>query len=113
MDKAAGTSFGAPGKLGAIGIDANLDAAIGGTRERLHDRPAGWDIRGYGRDIPWGKALEILLNSVRRAGWRWFFLQLIDFIGAPKGNRTPVFAVKGRRPGPLDDGRGNSVPAGS
>ena len=27
-------------------------------------------------------------------------------IGAPKGNRTPVFAVKGRRPGPLDDGRG-------
>jgi hypothetical protein len=25
--------------------------------------------------------------------------------GAPKGNRTPVFAVKGRRPGPLDDGR--------
>lgn len=27
--------------------------------------------------------------------------------GAPKGNRTPVFAVKGRRPGPLDDGRGH------
>ena len=26
--------------------------------------------------------------------------------GAPKGNRTPVFAVKGRRPRPLDDGRG-------
>ena len=24
--------------------------------------------------------------------------------GAPKGNRTPVFAVRGRRPGPLDDG---------
>ena len=30
---------------------------------------------------------------------------IIDFIGAPKGNRTPVFAVKGRRPRPLDDGR--------
>jgi len=41
VDKAAGTSFGAPGKLGAIEIDANLDAAIGGTRERLHDRPVG------------------------------------------------------------------------
>ena len=27
-------------------------------------------------------------------------------IGAPKGNRTPVFAVRGRRPGPLDDGSG-------
>jgi integrase/recombinase XerD len=25
--------------------------------------------------------------------------------GAPKGIRTPVFAVKGRRPRPLDDGR--------
>jgi hypothetical protein len=29
--------------------------------------------------------------------------------GAPKGNRTPVFAVKGRRPRPLDDGRGSCV----
>jgi hypothetical protein len=25
-------------------------------------------------------------------------------LGAPKGNRTPVFAVRGRRPRPLDDG---------
>jgi hypothetical protein len=32
--------------------------------------------------------------------------QFFDLIGAPKGNRTPVFAVKGRRPRPLDDGRG-------
>ena len=30
---------------------------------------------------------------------------LIDLIGAPSGARTRVFAVKGRRPGPLDDGR--------
>ncbi len=30
--------------------------------------------------------------------------QIVIF-GAPKGNRTPVSAVKGRRPGPLDDGR--------
>ena len=74
MDKAAGTSF---GKLGAFEIDANLDAAIGGTPERLHDRPAGWDIGCNGRDIPWGNALEILLISVRRAGWRRFFLQRI------------------------------------
>ena len=29
--------------------------------------------------------------------------------GAPKGNRTPVFAVKGRRPRPLDDGRGRGA----
>lgn len=33
---------------------------------------------------------------------------ITDFAGAPKGNRTPVFAVKGRRPGPLDDGRGRN-----
>ena len=31
---------------------------------------------------------------------------MVDFAGAPYGNRTRVFAVKGRRPGPLDDGRG-------
>ncbi len=40
---------------------------------------------------------------------RTSFEPLLDFgraAGAPKGNRTPVFAVKGRRPGPLDDGRG-------
>src|SRR5579862_5220194 len=32
--------------------------------------------------------------------------QLTDFIGVPKGIRTPVTAVKGRCPGPLDDGDG-------
>ena len=30
---------------------------------------------------------------------------MIDFIGAPYGNRTRVSAVKGRCPGPLDEGR--------
>ena len=38
---------------------------------------------------------------------------VIDFIGAPNGNRTRVFAVKGRRPGPLDDGRGVDQLSGS
>ena len=31
--------------------------------------------------------------------------QIVDLFGAPSGTRTRVFAVKGRRPGPLDDGR--------
>ena len=35
---------------------------------------------------------------------------LTDFIGVPKGIRTPVTAVKGRCPGPLDDGDGASDP---
>ena len=30
--------------------------------------------------------------------------QLIDFNGVPKGIRTPVAAVKGQCPRPLDDG---------
>jgi hypothetical protein len=31
---------------------------------------------------------------------------MLEIIGAPYGNRTHVSAVKGRRPGPLDEGRG-------
>jgi hypothetical protein len=31
---------------------------------------------------------------------------VLEIIGAPYGNRTRVSAVKGRRPGPLDEGRG-------
>ena len=30
--------------------------------------------------------------------------QAVDLPGVPRGTRTPVFAVRGRRPGPLDDG---------
>src|SRR5262249_29957494 len=32
-------------------------------------------------------------------------LFVFDFVGAPYGNRTRVSAVKGRCPGPLDEGR--------
>src|SRR6267143_3138293 len=35
---------------------------------------------------------------------------LFDYIGVPKGIRTPVTAVKGRCPGPLDDGDANGIP---
>jgi hypothetical protein len=34
-------------KLGAVEIDAHLDTAIGGTRERLHDWPVRQDIGGH------------------------------------------------------------------
>ena len=30
-------------------------------------------------------------------------------IGVPKGVRTPVAAVRGRSPGPLDDGDGEEI----
>lgn len=36
-----------------------------------------------------------------------------SYNGAPNGNRTRVFAVKGRRPRPLDDGRGPRRPSGA
>ncbi|MFZ3328064.1 MAG: hypothetical protein WA231_20215 [Methylocella sp.] len=35
------------GKLGAIEIDADCNAAIGGARERLHDWPVRQDIGGH------------------------------------------------------------------
>src|SRR5271154_4666910 len=39
------------------------------------------------------------------------FIQLLDIIGVPKGIRTPVTAVKGRCPRPLDDGdKGRKMP---
>jgi hypothetical protein len=37
----------------------------------------------------------------------------VDFVGAPKGNRTPVFAVRGRRPRPLDDGSKGRLQCGN
>src|SRR6202035_778948 len=39
----------------------------------------------------------------RRLGWLTS-CQAIGIIGAPYRNRTGVFAVRGRRPGPLDEG---------
>src|SRR6202035_1063844 len=39
----------------------------------------------------------------RRLGWLTS-CQAIGMIGAPYRNRTGVFAVRGRRPGPLDEG---------
>ncbi len=44
-------------------------------------------------------------QAERRAAHAAAEAKLNGFIGAPKGIRTPVFAVKGRRPRPLDDGR--------
>ena len=38
-------------------------------------------------------------------------LTLWNFGGSPKGNRTPVFAVRGRYPRPLDDGTVDKIAA--
>ena len=35
----------------------------------------------------------------------------LEFNGSPKGNRTPVFAVRGRYPRPLDDGTVDKIAA--
>ncbi len=39
--------------------------------------------------------------------------QSLDLPGVPKGIRTPVAAVKGRCPGPLDDGDASQKPGGA
>src|SRR6267378_3202021 len=36
----------------------------------------------------------------------------LDLIGVPRGIRTPVTAVRGRCPGPLDDGDAEGLPPG-
>ena len=54
-----------------------------GARRPIHDGSFGPSPGGEGR------------AGGRSGGWS----------GTPKGNRTPVSAVRGRRPGPLDDGR--------
>ena len=51
-----------------------------------------------------------LVHDLRRSKETGY---ITDLIGAPKGNRTPVFAVKGRRPRPLDDGRGLQAALGA
>jgi hypothetical protein len=83
-------------KLTLIGEAFTSGSSVGSTLER-HEIISG---------PPKREGIELYhdFNNIRV---RSFILS-----GAPKGNRTPVFAVKGRRPGPLDDGRGNSPPAG-
>jgi hypothetical protein len=60
-------------------------------------------------DLVFGVVCKLLFRILSVDGElvRLVHWQVIDYIGAPKGTRTPVFAVKGRRPRPLDDGRGN------
>jgi hypothetical protein len=43
------------GKLGAVEIDADRNAAIGGARERLHDGPARQDI---------GRHVDFMLGAI-------------------------------------------------
>ena len=54
-----------------------------------------------------GAALAPLIVPIRASDRRAI---LWKAIGAPNGTRTRVFAVKGRRPGPLDDGRNTNHP---
>ena len=52
--------------------------------------------------------------AVRARNLEYFITLVIDFIGAPNGNRTRVSALRGPRPRPLDDGsRRTSARAGA
>ena len=44
------------------------------------------------------------ISSNARKWWTTIYPEPFDMIGVPKGSRTPVAAVKGRCPRPLDDG---------
>ncbi len=65
-------------------------------------------------DLPIGDANAIVKEMVRQKLDRQSGASAnLEMFGAPNGDRTRVSAVKGRRPGPLDDGRGlmrNPVP---
>ncbi len=43
-------------------------------------------------------------KKAKKKGTRYLFWLPYNFHGGPKGTRTPVFGVRGRRPRPLDDG---------
>src|SRR5882762_6466610 len=66
---------------------------MSGELNRSHARP-------FRMDSVWRLALDLTLG------------QVTDYIGVPKGIRTPVTAVKGRCPGPLDDGDAEGLPPG-
>jgi hypothetical protein len=44
-------------------------------------------------------------TALNTYGWQTLAVTDVRESGAPYGNRTRVSAVKGRRPGPLDEGR--------
>src|SRR3954462_13470982 len=68
------------------------DAALRGMRAS----------RGYGRSRQWSAGAP---DSTRRTGCTWTTAWLgRGKSGVPTGIRTPVTAVKGRCPRPLDDG---------
>jgi hypothetical protein len=61
-------------------------------------------ILDYTLDQIWGRrAMEMLLEHQKQKRSRLSH-QLLEIPGGPKGTRTPVFGVRGRRPRPLDDG---------
>ena len=71
--------------------------ASGSLAGRVLRRPLAWRV---GCCVAPGFPHAFPIAGVRPLGRR----QVADSIGVPKGIRTPVTAVKGRCPGPLDDG---------
>ncbi len=75
---------------------AALTAA--GVRERLAERDPGKP------SMSWSNGPSRIADPPIRAGTSRERVYLIEIMGVPKGIRTPVTAVKGRCPGPLNDG---------
>ena len=85
-----------------------LGQALGGSPKPFLGLPAGeGGCCGFYRGLGLGctpRSLVYLWSLPFRLGLNSD--KVIEIIGAPYGNRTRVSAVKGRRPGPLDEGRG-------
>lgn len=83
---------------------------LGGDRQITCGTPAGKD---NGMRDPWrgffvaGEKYFRMRMQLQKTIKKdlGFYTQVLDFPGGdPKGTRTPVFGVRGRRPRPLDDG---------
>ncbi len=112
LSRLENTKIEKPDRWPGFSILASPRGLLGSLRS---PRPSGRRRLRRRRCAPLRGALEprIYLQSAESindtAHARW----AVSFIGVPKGIRTPVTAVKGRCPGPLDDGdcSGNLYPS--
>ncbi len=93
LERPAHTLKGAASNLGAGELTRRCAALVAACRAGVVE-----DAEGQVAAI--AEELERVMAALR--AWR-------EGDGAPQGNRTPVSAVRGRRPRPLDEGSGTNL----